>query len=79
MQTQILSQIPDSKLSKQGKTTTTGIFEAVPENALVSARGFVTPTGVQRVDAPIDAVYAYNNKQTQAPTYLEHLKREKRI
>lgn len=79
MQTQILSQIPSSRLSKQGKTTTTGVFEAIPSNALVAARGFITPTGDERVDAPIDAVVAYNNKQTQAPTYLEHLKREKRI
>jgi hypothetical protein len=79
MQTELISQVVESRLSKQGKTTTTGIFEGQPENALVSARGFVTPTGVQRVDAPIDAAYAFNTKQTLANTYLEHLQREKKI
>lgn len=79
MQTLILNQIYKSTLGKQGKTSTTGVFEGTPQNALVGARGFVTPTGEQRVDAPIDTVIANNNKQTQAPTYLEHLKKENRI
>jgi len=56
-----------------------GIFEGTPQNALVGARGFITPTGDERVDAPIDTIVANNNKQSQAPTYLEHLKKEKRI
>lgn len=79
MQTMILNQILDSKLSKQGKTTVSGVFEGQPQNALIGARGFTTPTGEQRVDAPIDATIAFNNQQTQAATYLEHLQREGRI
>ena len=79
MQTLIIDQIYNSKLSKQGKTSTTNVFEGTPQNALVGARGFITPTGEERVDAPIDFVVASNNKQTQAPTYLEHLKKENRI
>ena len=79
MQTMIINQVYDSKLSKQGKTTTTGIFEGVPENSLVAVRGFTAPTGEQGVDVPIDAVVAINNQQTQASTYLEHLQRERRL
>ena len=79
MQTRIISQILQSTLSKHGKTSLTGIFEGQPQNTLVGARNFETPTGVQSVDAPIDASIAFNNKQTEAKTYLEHLQKEKRI
>lgn len=75
----VLEQVQQSILSKQGKTTTTGVFEGTPQNTLAGPRKFTTPTGNSRVDAPIDAAVAFNNEATQAPTYLEHLKREKRI
>lgn len=79
MQTMLIGQIVNSKLSKQGKTTLTGVFEGQPQNALVAARRFTTPAGDVLVDAPIDNAVAFNNTQTVADTYLEHLKKEKRL
>lgn len=69
----ILDQVKKSQLSKQGKTTLTGIFEGVPANAAAVVRGdapprrsFRTPT----IQSPIDATF---NALPQ-PTYLDYMK-----
>ena len=67
----IYNQIANSVLSKQGKTTLTGIFEGTPQNVLVNQRGFTAPgTGTPTT---IDEV-----ANTTAKTYLDSLKNKKR-
>ena len=79
MQTMLIDQIISSKLSKQGKTTLSGVFEGQPENALTVNRGYNTPTGNMQFDQPLGNAIAFKNTQAVANTYLEHLKNEKRI
>ena len=60
----VLTQIKGSKLSKQGLTTTTGVFEAKPENTVPN----------QQVPNPIDTV----TNQTNI-TYLDTLRAAKKL
>jgi hypothetical protein len=69
----LYNQVANSLLSKQGKTTLTGIFEAIPQNAVVSKRGFTTP-GSGTPTTTIDRVAG-----TQANTYLNSLKNRNKI
>ena len=75
----LISQILKSKLSKQGKTSLTGIFEGQPSNTLVASRGFTTPTGNAMIDQPIVNSVNFRNTQRPAETYLEHMKQERRL
>jgi len=77
MQEPILSQVQESKLSKQGKTTTTGIFEGQPQNVVIANRSYKVPTSVEKVQAPIDV--SFNNKLFESDTYLQYLERSKKI
>lgn len=72
----VLTQIEESSLSKKGKTTTTGKFEGVPTNALVTTPSEAALASTQPQPAPIDV--AANNTKT-APTYLDYLKQIKAI
>jgi hypothetical protein len=73
----LLDQIKKSQLSKQGRTTTTGIFEGTPENVAVVQRGYSVPDAsivVPPSQLPID--YVSNLRDTA--TYLDYLKSAKR-
>lgn len=69
----VLSQVQTSKLSKQGKTTTTGIFEGQPDNTAVST-GTTRPVSSSQQN-PINVA----TDQPKALTYLEYMRNEKRI
>lgn len=78
MQEPILSQVQESKLSKQGKTTTTGIFEGQPQNVVIANRSNrEVPTAIEKVQAPIDI--SFNNRLFESDTYLQYLERYKKI
>jgi len=68
----ILTQIANSKLSKQGQTNLTGVFEGTPANAaIVQTLTNPSPSSViNAIQNPVDAVY-----QTLPPqqTYLDYL------
>ena len=69
----LLNQIKHSQFSKQGRTSTTGVFEGVPENVTTTLRGYTVPNAsivVPPNQLPIDYV---SNKRNTA-TYLEYLK-----
>ena len=69
----VLSQVQASKLSKQGKTTTSGVFEGQPDNTAVS-------TGTTRpVNSTQQASINVASNQPQALTYVEYMRNEKRI
>jgi hypothetical protein len=68
----IYNQIANSVLSKQGKTTLTGIFEGTPQNAVVNKRGYTAPGQ----GAPTTVMDQAAN--TAAKTYLESLKNKKK-
>lgn len=73
----LIEQIKKSQLSKQGKTTTTGVFEGTPENVVAVERGYTVPNATAVVSIrqlPIDSVN--NLRDTQ--TYLDYLKSAKR-
>ena len=73
----LLDQIKISQLSKQGKTTTTGVFEGTPENVTIVERGYSVPNAsiaLPPTQLPID--YVSNLRDTM--TYLEYLKSGKR-
>ena len=64
----IANQITDSLYSKQGQTTTTGIFESRPENDINKERGFTTPSrDPERIRPPRDIFF----KPTKTVTYLD--------
>lgn len=69
----LLNQIKESQLSKQGRTSTTGVFEGVPENVTTVLRGYTVPNAsivIPPNQLPID--YVSNKRNTG--TYLEYLK-----
>ena len=69
----LLNQIQDSKLSKQGKTNPSGIFEGVPTNVTAVARGGSVPRAssvVPVAENPIDVTYGARPQ----PTYLDFIK-----
>lgn len=73
----LLGQIKKSQYSKQGRTTTTGVFEGTPQNVAIVQRGYITPNASLSIppnQLPID--YISNLRNTQ--TYLEYLKSAKR-
>lgn len=73
----LLNQIKSSQLSKQGRTTTTGVFEGTPENVTIVQRGYSVPNAsiaIPPSQLPID--YVSNLRNTT--TYLEYLKSVKR-
>jgi len=69
----ILQQIRTSKLSKQGKTSPTGVFEGTPQNVSTVERGVqvpVTSPAITPIQNPIDVTF---NSVAQ-PTYLDFLR-----
>jgi hypothetical protein len=69
----LIEQIKKSQLSKQGRTSTTGIFEGTPENVIITQRGYSVPLADSIIpvsQAPIDVVYGAKPQ----PTYLDYLK-----
>jgi len=69
----LINQIKGSKLSKQGKTNPSGIFEGTPANVAATVRGSSVPLAssvVPVIQDPIDVTY---NSKPQ-PTYLNYLK-----
>lgn len=69
----ILEQIKGSKLSKQGRTNPTGVFEGVPNNVALVRRGVQSPTASPVIPAilnPVDVTF----NALQEPTYLDYLK-----
>jgi hypothetical protein len=73
----LIQQVKKSQLSKQGRTTTTGIFEGTPENVVIVQRGYSVPNASIAIppnQLPID--YVSNLRNTE--TYLDYLKSVKR-
>lgn len=73
----LIEQIKNSQYSKQGRTTTTGVFEGTPENVVLVQRGYSAPNAAIIIapnQLPID--YVSNLRNTK--TYLEYLKSVKR-
>lgn len=69
----MLEQIKGSKLSKQGRTNPTGIFEGTPQNVVTVERGTqvpVTSPAIPLTQNPIDVTF---NSVAQ-PTYLDFLR-----
>jgi len=69
----ILQQIKNSKLSKQGRTSPTGVFEGTPQNVTVTERGVQVPTAspaIAPIQNPVDVTF---NSVAQ-PTYLDFLR-----
>lgn len=69
----ILKQVVDSKLSKQGKTNPSGIFEGTPSNVGAVVRGFTVPqtsTEAPPFQDPIDITFNAAPQQT----YLNYIK-----
>lgn len=68
----ILQQIKASKLSKQGKTNPSGVFEGVPQNVTLVRRGVEVPTAspvIPPIINPTDVTF----NALQQPTYLDYL------
>lgn len=69
----ILDQIKASRLSKQGRTNPSGIFEGTPENVALVRRGVEVPTAstvIPPIINPTDVTF----NALQQPTYLDFLK-----
>jgi hypothetical protein len=69
----LLSQIKNSQLSKQGRTSTTGQFEGTPQNVTTVLRGSSVPLASSVLPVsqnPIDVTYGAKPQ----PTYLDYLK-----
>lgn len=69
----IRKQVQKSQLSKQGRTSTTGIFEGTPQNVAVALRGSSVPLASSVISVsqnPIDVTYGAKPQ----PTYLDYLK-----
>jgi nucleoid-associated protein YgaU len=73
----VLGQIKDSQFSKQGRTTTSGVFEGTPQNVAIVQRGYSTPNA-SLVIAPIQLPIDYVSNLRNTKTYLEYLKSVKR-
>jgi hypothetical protein len=75
---EILNQIVESKLSKQGRTSPTGKFEGTPENVATVIKGSSTPLAssiIPSIQNPIDVTYGAKPQ----PTYLDYLKAANKI
>lgn len=69
----LLDQIQQSQLSKQGRTNPSGIFEGVPSNVTATIRGGSVPRASSVVpvsENPIDVTYGAKPQ----PTYLDFIK-----
>lgn len=69
----LINQIKDSQLSKQGKTNPSGVFEGTPANVAAVVRGGSVPRAsavIPAIQNPIDVTF---NSKPQ-PTYLDYLK-----
>lgn len=69
----ILEQIRGSKLSKQGRTNPTGVFEGTPQNVAVVTRGTTVPItspAIPPIQNPTDVTF---NSVAQ-PTYIDFLR-----
>jgi hypothetical protein len=69
----LLNQIQDSKLSKQGRTNPSGIFEGTPANVATVERGGSIPrvsSVIPVSENPIDVTYGAKPQ----PTYLDYIK-----
>lgn len=69
----ILDQVKESRLSKQGRTNPSGIFEGTPQNVATVLRGYSVPLADSTLpvsEVPLDVTY---NAKPQ-PTYLDYLK-----
>jgi hypothetical protein len=69
----LLDQIEQSQLSKQGRTNPSGIFEGVPSNVTATIRGGSVPRASSIVpvsENPIDVTYGAKPQ----PTYLDFIK-----
>ena len=73
----VLEQIKNSQFSKQGKTTTNGVFEGTPQNVAIVQRGYSVPEA-SAVIAPIQLPIDYVSNLRNTKTYLEYLKSVKR-
>ena len=69
----ILDQIRASKLSKQGQTNPTGIFEGTPENVALVERGVQVPV-TSRAIPPIQNPIDISTNSVAQPTYLDFLR-----
>ena len=68
----ILTQIANSKMSKQGQTNLTGVFEGTPTNAAI-VQTLTNPspsTAITAAQNPTDAIYQNFPPQK---TYLDYL------
>ena len=69
----ILDQIKTSKLSKQGLTSTTGVFEGTPDNVALVERGVQVPI-TSRAIPPIQSPIDISTNSVAQPTYLDFLR-----
>lgn len=69
----ILKQIKGSKLSKQGRTSLTGVFEGTPQNVAVDERGVQVPVTSRAITPSENPVDITTNSVAQ-PTYLTFLR-----
>ena len=70
---EIIDQIKQSQLSKQGRTNPSGIFEGTPQNVTTTVRGSSVPLASSVIPVsqnPIDVTYGAKPQ----PTYLDYLK-----
>jgi len=69
----LLDQIQQSQLSKQGRTNPSGIFEGVPSNVTATVKNGSIPRASSVVpvsENPIDVTYGAKPQ----PTYLDFIK-----
>lgn len=69
----VLQQIKQSKLSKRGQTTITGVFEGTPQNVTVVERGVEVPVTSRAVPVNENPIDITTNSVAQ-PTYLNFLR-----
>lgn len=69
----ILTQIRDSKLSKQGKTNPTGQFEGTPSNVAIVERGSSVPINSPAIPPILNPVDVTFDSAPQ-PTYLDYMR-----
>ena len=69
----ILEQIKASKLSKQGRTNPTGVFEGTPQNVALVRRGVEVPSASSVIPASVNPTDVTFNA-LQQPTYLDFIK-----
>lgn len=69
----VLQQIKQSKLSKRGQTTITGVFEGTPQNVTVVERGVEVPVTSRAIPVNENPIDITTNSVAQ-PTYLNFLR-----